>query len=190
MDLSTPIDRIRGGGGGNDENPEMVNSILEKYDTMNISPNQGYEGDLPPLNPDIPVMERDFENRSMNDALYNMQGNNPAYMMQEQQRMTAMQHQFQAGDGDYDDGEEEEIEYEEIREKKPWWKRFLNEIKIILIITIMILFFFNSSFDRLLTYRIPFFRQNISYDCNHYGIGFKAIMVGLIAYGLIKFVRF
>lgn len=95
-----------------------------------------------------------------------------------------------AGGGEEGEEEYEEVEYEEIPEKKPWWRKFLNEIKIVIIIMLMILFFFNSSFDRILTYRIPFFRQNISYDCNMYGIVFKALVVGLVAYFLIKFLKF
>ncbi len=190
MDMSTPIHSLDQGQ-IQDTNPDVANSILDKFNNMNISPNDGYQGDLPPINPQIPMMEHDMENRNRNAALEEMRYMNPvahieAERVQKEQQMIQQQMMEQQ----YADDEDED-EYEEIIETTPMWKKVLNELRIVVFVLIMVLFIFNNHFNKFLTQIIPYLRlNNYSYDTNTLGTFFKALIVGIFSYLLIRFVKF
>lgn len=171
-----------------DANPDIANSILDKFNDMNISPNAGYQGDLPPLNPEIASMEHDMEQRNMNAQLENMRYMNPVAHI-EAQKMAMAQQQMAYQNAQDDD--EDDDEYEEIIEKTPLWKKILNELRIVIFVMIMTLFLFNNHFNKLVTQYVSLFRlNNYTYDMNILGTVMKALIVGIISYGLIRTVKF
>ncbi len=192
MDMSTPLsgdDHIQ----VQDTNPEIANSILDKFNNMNInmegSSSGGYEGDLPPLNPQIPLMEHDMENRNMNAQLENMRYMNPIAHIEAQK--AALAQQQQQAQQQYDLQDDDEDDYEPIIEKTPLWKKILNELRIIIFVTIMTLFLFNNHFNKIVTQYIPLFRlNNYTYDTNVLGSILKALLVGVLSYALIRTVKF
>ncbi len=190
MDMSTPIDSLEQNQPHiQDTNPDVANSILDKFNNMNISPNDGYQGDLPPLNPQIPMMEHDMENRNRNAALEEMRYMNPVAHI-EAQKQQQMMHQ-QMMEQQYANEDDDEDEYEEIIETTPMWKKVLNELRIIVFVLIMVLFIFNNHFNKFLTQIIPYLRLNsYSYDTNNLGTFFKALIIGIFSYLLIRFVKF
>jgi hypothetical protein len=191
MDMSTPIDSLDNNQPQmRDTDPNVANSILDKFNNMNISPNEGYQGDLPPLNPQIPMMEHDMENRNRNAQLEEMRYMNPVAHIEHQKQQQMIQQQMmeaQYQDSDEDDDDEE---YEVI-ETNPMWKKVLNELRIVVFVLIMVLFIYNNHFNKFLTQIIPYLRLNsYSYDTNNLGSVFKAFIVGIFAYLLIRFVKF
>ena len=73
-DKSTPISSLN--NNVNVENDSgVVNQILNKYNNLQDS-NQDM---LPPPNKNITAMENDFENRNLNQELYNLKANNVQY---------------------------------------------------------------------------------------------------------------
>ena len=188
--MSTPIHSLEQNQ-IQDTNPDVANSILDKFNNMNISPNEGYQGDLPPINPQIPMMEHDMENRNRNAALEEMRYMNPVAHIeaQKQQQMIMqqqmMQQQMMEQENDDDD------EYEEIIQTIPIWKKILNEMRIIVFVLIMALFIFNNHFNKFITQIIPYLRlNNYSYDTNTLGTFFKSLILGIFSYLLIRFVKF
>jgi hypothetical protein len=195
MDMSTPLSNDDYDTGSQslpiqDANPDVANSILDQLNNMNISPTSGYQGDLPPINPEIPVMEHDMEQRNMNAQLEQMRYMNPVQHIEAQKaQMMALQQQQQEYENEDDD--EDDDEYETVVEKNPLWKKILNELRIVFFVTIMCLFLFNSHFNKLITQTVPFFRlNNYTYETNMIGTIIKALIVGLLSYGLIRFVKF
>ncbi len=190
MDMSTPIDSLdQNQHHIQDTNPDVANSILDKFDNMNISPNDGYQGDLPPLNPQIPMMEHDMENRNRNAALEEMRYMNPVSHIEAQKQQ--MMHQQMMEQQYANEQEDDEDEYEEIIETTPMWKKILNELRIVVFVLIMVLFIFNNHFNKFLTQIIPYLRlNNYSYDTNNLGTFFKALIIGIFSYLLIRFVKF
>lgn len=191
MDMSTPIDSLDENQSQiHDTDPNVANSILDKFNNMNISPNEGYQGDLPPLNPQIPMMEHDMENRNRNAQLEEMRYMNPVAHIEAQKQQQMIQQQMMEAQyqNEVDDDDEE---YEEIIETNPMWKKVLNEIRIVVFALIMVLFIFNNHFNKFLTQIIPYLRLNsYSYDTNNLGSVFKALIVGIFSYLLIRFVKF
>lgn len=188
--MSTPIDQLDTNQQHhiNDTNPDVANSILDKFNNMNISPNNGYDGDLPPINPQIPIMEHDMENRNMNSQLEEMRYMNPMTHIEAQKAMMMAQQQQQQ---QYDDSDDEYEEYETIIEETPLWKKIINEMRIVIFVLIMVLFLFNNHFNKFLTQIIPYLRLNTySYDTNNLGTVFKALITGILSYLLIRFVKF
>lgn len=191
MDMSTPIqqnDYTSGGGQIVDTDPDVANSILDKLNNINInvSPNSGYEGDLPPINPEIPMMEHEMENRNMNAQIENMRYMNPISHIEAQKAAAAAAAAAQA---DYEEEEYEEME--EVETRNPLWKKILNELRIVIFVMIMTLFLFNQQFNKLITQYIPLFRlNNYTYETNIMGNVAKALIVGLCSYGLIRSVKF
>ncbi len=185
--METPIDRLDDYNDIQDANPDVANSILNKFNNMNIPQNGGYDGDLPPIHPDIPMMEHDMEQRNMNESLQNMQYMNPVMHIEAQKAYMAQQQRAQQ----YEQ-EQNQIEYvEEVVEEYPMWKKVLNELRIIIFVMIMTLFLFNTSFNKIIIQFLPFFRaNNFSYDINLLGTVIKALLVGITSYLLIRFVRF
>lgn len=196
MDMSTSIDSL-------DENqhqihntdPNVANSILDKFNNMNISPNEGYQGDLPPLNPQIPMMEHDMENRNRNAQLEEMRYMNPiTHIEAHKQKQQQIIHQQQMMEAQYENENENEVDEEdeyEVIETNPTWKKVLNEIRIVVFVLIMVLFIFNNHFNKFLSQIIPYLRlNNYSYDTNNLGSVFKALIIGIFTYLLIRFVKF
>ncbi len=192
MDMSTPIDSLDGNQHQmHDTDPNVANSILDKFNNMNISPNEGYQGDLPPLNPQIPMMEHDMENRNRNAQLEEMRYMNPIAHIEHQKQQMMMESQYQNQNShEVIDDDDEDEEYE-VTETNPMWKKVLNEIRIVVFVLIMVLFIFNNHFNKFLTQIIPYLRLNsYSYDTNNLGSVFKALIVGIFTYLLIRFVKF
>ncbi len=191
MDMSTPIDSLdQNQSHIQDTNPDVANSILDKFNNLNISPNEGYQGDLPPINPQIPMMEHDMENRNRNAALEEMRYMNPvSHIEAQKQQQMMMEQQMMAQQ--YADEDDEDDEYEEMIETTPMWKKILNELRIVVFVLIMVLFIFNNHFNKFLTQIIPYLRLNsYSYDTNNLGTFFKALIIGIFSYLLIRFVKF
>jgi hypothetical protein len=188
--MATPLDQLDDGPQMMDADPEMANSILSQFNEMNVSPEAGYHGDLPPVNPEIPMMEHDMEQRNMNRDLENMRYMNPVAHIEAQKQAAALYQQQQQYD--QDDGDEDEEVYEDdYMESPPLWKKILNESRIVVFVMIMVLFLFNSQFNKLLTTYVPYFRLNLyTYDTTTLGTVLKALLVGILSYLLIRFVRF
>ncbi len=186
MDMSSPIDDGNASSAIHDANPEMANSILDQLSNMNISPTPGYQGDLPPIHPEVPSMEHDMEQRNMNQQIENMRYMNPMAHIEAQKAAAAA---AAAAAQQYEDEEEDEYEYYE--EETPLWKKILNELRIVLFVMIMVLFLFNTHFNKLLTQYVPLFRlNNYTYDTNTLGSVAKALVVGICSYALIRSVKF
>jgi hypothetical protein len=66
---STPIESLN----NRSNDSEVVNQILNKYNGLNEGNNI-----LPPLNTNVPQMENQFENRNLNQEVYNHASNNVA----------------------------------------------------------------------------------------------------------------
>ncbi len=183
-DKSTPISSLNNRG----DDSEVVNQILNKYNDLGSS-----DGSLPPSNPNIRQMENQFENRNLNNEMFEHNSKNIAYKEHyenELKRSNEYQKksnkvQFQDDDEDEDDDEYDEYEVIEI----PLWRRILNEFRIPLFIIIFVIIFSNCSFDKQLIKRIPFFGNEFN-ECNTYGFLLKAFLIGIFSYILIKFVRF
>ena len=185
--MSSPIDDGSGSSPIHDANPEMANSILDQLSNMNISPTPGYQGDLPPIHPEIPAMEHDMEQRNMNQQIENMRYMNPMAHIEAQKAAAAAA--AAAAAQQYEDEEEDEYEYYE--EETPLWKKVLNELRIVVFVMIMVLFLFNTHFNKLLTQYVPLFRlNNYTYDTNTLGSVAKAFVVGVASYTLIRSVKF
>lgn len=188
--MATPLDQLDDGSQMMDADPEMANSILSRFNEMNVSPEAGYHGDLPPVNPEIPMMEHDMEQRNMNRDLENMRYMNPVAHIEAQKQAAALYQQQQQ---EYEhDGRDEEVVYEDdYVEAPPLWKKILNESRIVIFVMIMVLFLFNAQFNKLVTTYVPYLRANMyTYDTTTLGTALKALLVGILSYLLIRFVRF
>ena len=173
---STPIEILNNKG----DESEVVNQILSKYNNL-----QDGQTSIPPLNNNVPQMEQQFENRNLNQEIYNLNSNNVAYKehhQKEMQRAYPSQPQYE-NESVY---EEDYEEYEVV--EIPLWKRILNEIRIPLFIFIFIMAFFNCSFDKFLLNRSRFFGNQFN-ECNTYGFMLKAFLISIISYIFIRFVR-
>ncbi len=179
-DKSTPIASLN-----NRNDSEVVSQILDKYNNLDAG-----DGTIPPMNPNIPQMENQFENRNMNQEMFERSSDNGPYKEHYNNELkrskTYQRQQVQVQDDDEDDDEEyEEYEMVEI----PLWRRVLNELRIPLYIFVFVLLFFNCTFDKQLIRRLPFFGTEHN-DCNTYGMLLKAFLISVLSYLLIKFVRF
>lgn len=203
-DKSTPISSL-----GNSNDSEVVSQVLEKYN--NLNDNNRYEHqqmtrdlmpistpgsdsmELGPINPGQRQMEERFENRDMNAQLYNMNGQDPT-LMQDYQRQLNKSNEYirnerreQIGDEGDEYDEYEEIEYVD---DQPAWRRTINEARIPIIIFIFVFLFFNKNFmvDKFIC-RYNFFGSSEHYECNWKGVLSKCIIVALLAYVTIRFIR-
>ena len=182
---STPIDHLN----NNSDDTQVVNQILDKYNTL-----QSGGGELPPLNPSIPNMEKQFDNRNLNAEVFSHSSQNVAYQndynnemqrtKQFQQQQQMQQHQAQ-DDEDYDEDEYEEIEEEVV----PLWKKVLNELRIPIFIMVMVCLFFNKKFEKVFVKSISFFGNQFN-EVNGYGFTVLAFLVAISSYLMIRFVRF
>ena len=173
---STPIESLNNKG----DESEVVNQILSKYNNL-----QDGQTNIPPVNNNIPQMEQQFENRNLNQEIFNLNSNNVAYKdhhQKEMQRAYPPQQQYENEDVYEEDYEEYEVV------ELPLWKRILNEIRIPFFIFIFILVFFNCSFDKFLINKVKFFGNQFN-ECNTYGFLLKAFLIAVISYIFIRFVR-
>ena len=113
-DKSTPIASLNNKA----DDTEVVNNILSKYNNL-----QDGQTSIPPLNNNIPQMEKQFENRNLNQEIYNLNSNNVAYddhYQKEIQRTSNLQNQknqqnnIQEYDEDQYDDDYDEYEVVEI----------------------------------------------------------------------------
>jgi hypothetical protein len=180
-DKSTPIESLN-----RNDDSEVVNEILNKYNNLGNTDNG-----MPPANPNIPQLEQKFENRNLNQEMFEHNSTNIAYKqhldneLKRTNNYNSNKNIQENNENDYEDEDYEEYEMVEI----PLWRRVLNEIRIPLFIFIFIVIFFNCSFDKLLLKRIPFLGNEYN-ECNTYGFFAKAFLISVLSYLLIKFIRF
>lgn len=180
---STPIESLN----NSQDDSQVVNQILDKYNTLQ----SGGSGELPPLNPSIPNMEKQFDNRNLNAEVFNHSSQNIAYQNDYNNQMQrTKQFQQQQNMPVQDDDEYEDDEYEEIEEEiVPLWRKVLNELRIPIFIMVMVCLFFNKRFEKLFVRSISFFGNQFN-EVNGYGFTVLAFLVALSSYLMIRFVRF
>jgi hypothetical protein len=175
---STPIESLH----NQSDDSEVVNQILNKYNTLQN----------PPLQQQT-ELETNFENRNLNNEMYNINMDNSNVKQHYQKEMSRLKKTQQYEDGDEDDQNEDENEYEEEYEEyevveNPLWKRVANDLRIPIIIFFLILFFFNPAFDKFLISKFSYFGNQYN-ECNTYGFLLKALIVSLLSYILIKYIK-
>jgi hypothetical protein len=175
-DKSTPISALN----NKSDDSEVVNQILNKYNNL-----QDGQTNIPPVNPTIPQMENKFENRNLNQEIYNLSGDNVAYKSHHEKEMQRISQQNQP-QYEEDQYEEDYDEYEVI--EVPLWKRIVNEIRIPFFIFIFIIIFSNCSFDKFLITKVPLLGNQFN-ECNTYGFLLKALFISILSYIFIRFVR-
>ena len=182
---STPIDHLN----NNSDDTQVVNQILDKYNTL-----QSGGGELPPLNPSISNMEKQFDNRNLNAEVFSHSSQNVAYQndynneVQRTKQFQQQQQQQQQQQPDEDDYEEDD--YEEIEEEViPLWRKVLNELRIPIFIMVMVCLFFNKKFEKFFVKSISFFGNQFN-EVNGYGFTVLAFLVAFSSYLMIRFVRF
>jgi hypothetical protein len=179
---STPLSSLN----NKPDDSDTVNQILSKYNTL-----QNNEGSMPPKDSNIPKMEKEFEDRNLNNEMYNLKADNAQYAQHqasEKQRLNNMQQQQQQQQQiEYDDDDEESYEEYEI-EELPLWKKIVNEIRIPLFIFLSIILVMSSSSNKLLIAKVPFLGNEYN-DLNTFGFLLKAFITALIAYVLVRFIR-
>ena len=193
-DKSTPISSLNNRA----DESEVVNQILTKYNNL-----QDGQTDIPPQNSKTAEMENDFENRNLNQEMYNLKADNVAYNdhhKKETQRASQYQKNTPTNNVEYEDDNEDEYEpepdadedsnYEDEYEiiEVPLWKRIINEIRIPLFIFIFTIIISNSIFDKQLIKKVGFFGNQFN-ECNTYGFLLKAFIIALLSYIFIKFVK-
>lgn len=181
---STPIANLN----NRSDDSEVVNEILNKYNNLQNTPSQSQQQT---------ELENNFENRNLNNEVYNANMDNTSYkqhydgelqrVQQQQYQQPQQQYQQQLAQGGDDDNEYEEYEEYEVLEL-PLWKRILNDLRIPLIIFILILVFFNPTFDKFLILRVPYLGNQYN-ESNTYGFLFKALLVAVLSYISIKFIK-
>ena len=176
-DKSTPLSNLN----NKSDDSQVVNDILSKYNNLQ----DGQEGTLPPANPNIPQMEKEFESRNMNEQLYNMNADNTQFKehsQNEQMRLNQMNKPVEEEYADEEDYDEYEIE------EMPLWKKIVNELRVPLLIFLMIIVFMSTNFDKTLIKKLPFLGDQFN-EVNTKGFLLKALICSLIAYVLIRFIR-
>ena len=204
-DMSTPISRL--GSSDRRDSSRIASNIMDKYNSMNqmghmeqqdmatnLMPRPQSSGDIlemPPMDSSIRDLEEKFENRDVNQQLYEMNARDPVLVQQYNQQLKKtndiLRTQAQV---DQPEGEEEYEEYEDMEyEEEPLWRRWLNEARIVIFIVIFVTLFFNVNFgvDKYLC-RYTFF-GNENYDCNWKGVLLKSMAVGIFSYMAIRFLR-
>lgn len=133
-DKSTPISSLN-----NRDDSEVVSQILNKYNNL-----QDGQTSIPATNSNIPVMENQFDNRNLNQEIYNINSDNVQYndhYQGELKRTTQQNNPYNQYDDEVDDNEDDD-EYDEYEVvQTPLWKRVMNEVRIPLYIFIFILIF-------------------------------------------------
>jgi len=182
---STPIDSLNSAP----DDSQVVNNILTKYNNLQSgSGSSSGSGELPPINPNIPNMEKEFDNRNLNSEMYNHSSQNIAYQndYKNEIQRTAKFNQKQ----NYEDEEYEDEEYEEVEEDiVPLWKKVFNELRIPLFIMIMVFIFMNKKFEKMFVKSVSFFGNQFN-EVNTYGFVMLSLFVALSSYLMIRFIRF
>lgn len=180
-DKSTPISSLNNRG----DESEVVNQILSKYNNL-----ENGQTNIPSMNPNVAVMENKFEDRNLNQEMYDLNSKNIAYndhYDKELKRTSEYNNKKnieQVDEIEYEDEYEDEYEVVEI----PLWKRIINEIRIPLFIFIFILTFSNCGFDKFLITKVPFLGNPFN-ECNTYGFLLKALLISIFSYIFIRFIR-
>ena len=165
FDKSTPISNLN----LSDESP-VVEKILQKFDNLQQTNT-------------MDQMEKDFENRNIINEVYNHTTDNQPYKEHHENENRRLQQQY-APQQEY-----EEVYYEEIEEEESGsHNKILHEIKPILIVFIACILIFNSTFNKLLLKNVQLFFNEYK-ECNVIGLVFKSILVAVIAYLLLKFIK-
>ena len=176
-DKSTPIENLN----NNSDDSETVNQILSKYNNIQDNP----EGTLPPIDNNVTKDEEKFENRNLNKEMYDINSDNTQYSNHyenEKQRTTNY------NNPQYEDDEDESYEEYEI-EELPLWKKIINEVRIPILIFLAIFLVMNKRFDSLFLNRISKFVDQYN-EVTHLGFIIKSLLTSIIAYLLIRFIRF
>jgi hypothetical protein len=173
----TPIESLN----NRQDDSEVYNNILNKYNNL-----ENGQTSIPPLNPNVSQMENEFENRNLNQEMYNLSKNDTYTQHYQKEIERTKQYTEPVVEQQYEDNEDY-IEYEIV--ELPLWKRILNELRIPFFIFIFILLLNNCSFDKFLVKNLPTLGNQFN-ECNTYGFLLKAFLVALLSYLLIKFVRF
>jgi hypothetical protein len=174
---STPISSLN----NKKDDSTVVNDILSKYNNLQENP----EATLPPLNPSVPQMEKEFENRNMNDQLYNLNSDNTQFKdhsLNEQTRISQMNKPPQEEYYDEEDYDEYEIQ------EMPLWKKIVNEIRVPLFIFLMIIVFMSEFMNKTMIQKLPFLGNQFN-EVNTKGFLVKAVLCSLVSYVLIRFIR-
>lgn len=177
-DKSTPLASLN----NKKDDSKVVNDILSKYNNLQESP----DGTLPPADPNIPQMEKEFESRDMNNQLYNMNSDNTQFRDHAENEKRRIDSLNQPNDDEYYPDEEDFDEYE--LEEMPLWKKIVNEVRVPLFIFLMILVFMSSMMDKTLIKKLPFLGNQFN-EINTKGFLVKAIICSLVAYVIIRFIR-
>jgi hypothetical protein len=181
-DKSTPISSLN----NKSDESEVVNQILSKYNNL-----QDGQTNIPPLNNNIPIMENQFENRNLNQEMYNLNTNNVVYKDHYQKEVQRVKNYQQPNDQQDDDDNDDDYEddYEEYEVVQvPLWKKILNEIRIPIFIFIFLLILSNCTFDKFLIKKLPLLGNQFN-ECNTYGFLLKAFMISILSYICIRFIR-
>ncbi len=177
---STPIESLN----NQKDDSQVVNQILNKYNSLEQNP----EGTLPPQDKNIPEMENKFENRDLNNQMFEMQSDNTQFKDHSLKEQARVQ-QYNQPQGDDESAFEEDDEYDEYEvEEIPLWKRIVNEIRVPLLIFLMILVFMSQTNDKLLIKKMPFLGDQFN-EINTTGFLIKAFLCSMIAYVLVRFIR-
>jgi outer membrane protein OmpA-like peptidoglycan-associated protein len=203
-DMSTPISRL--GSSDRRDSSRIASNIMDKYNSMNqmgqmeqsematnLMPRPQSSGEIlemPPMDSSIRDLEEKFENRDVNQQLYEMNARDPILVQQYNQQLKKSNDLLRTQAQVDQEGEEEYEEYEDMEyEEEPLWRRWLNETRIVIFIVIFVTLFFNVNFgvDKYLC-KYSFF-GNENYDCNWKGVLLKSICVGLFSYLAIRFLR-
>lgn len=204
-DMSTPISRL--GSSDRRDSSRIASNIMDKYNSMNqmgqmeqsematnLMPRPQSSGDIlemPPMDSSIRDLEEKFENRDVNQQLYEMNARDPVLVQQYNQQLKKSNDLLRTqAQVDQPEGEEEYEEYEDMEyQEEPLWRRWLNEARIVIFIVIFVTLFFNVNFsvDKYLC-KYSFF-GNDNYDCNWKGVLLKSICVGFFSYLAIRFLR-
>ena len=194
-DKSTPISSLN----NNIDESEIANKMIQQFSSnlgggmQQTTPlNQlNQSADIPPLNPQISQMEQNFENRNLNQEIYGLNTsdvNTAEHRRRELNRLRKQQMEDEDDEEDEDDDEDELYEEYE-QEDVPLWKKIINEVRIPLIIFLLVIIFFNSSFDKMMLRNIPMLGDQFN-SCNNYGFLVKAFLVAVLSYVLILFIKF
>jgi hypothetical protein len=170
---STPIESLN-----RTDDTEVVNNILNKYNNLQDNTN-------------LPQMEQQFENRNLNQEMYQHSSNNVAFKEHYENEVKRVSKQNKPVVQNDDDDDQESVydddeEYEVI--EIPLWRRILNEIRIPIYIFIFIVIFNNCAFDKFLIKKVPLLGNQFN-ECNTYGFLLKAFLISIFSYLLIRFVR-
>lgn len=187
---STPIESLN-----SQDDSQAVNNVLAKFNNLQIPSQPSIGGstsisELPPINRDIPQMEKQFENRNLNTEMYSHSSQNVAYENDYNNEMRRVS-KYGNKAPQQEQYEDDEYEYEDeiVVDEIPLWKKVLNEIRIPLFIMIVSLIFFNKKFEKTFVKSVAFFGNQFN-EVNIYGFIVLCFIVSIISYLMIRFIRF